>query len=115
MPPFDWSIKIEEAENKTQFVPDTLEVSLANNDTVSWGNKSTKRSHQPWPTRQDGTLLTEQEVTGANLRNYLSDEIPPRGSSTPTWVAATSTITDNTIYYCCKLHPEERGTIIVKK
>jgi hypothetical protein len=44
----------------------------------------------------------------------LSDEIPAMGSSTPTWVAATSTIiTGTTIFYCCKLHPNERGTIIV--
>ena len=115
MPPFDFSIKIEGAEGDTRFVPASVKVATGGGvpDTVSWGNRSTTQSHQPWPTRQDGTLLTQQEVTGANARNYLSDEIPPRGSSTPVWVAATSTITGATIFYCCKLHPNERGTITV--
>jgi plastocyanin len=113
MPPFDFSIKIEGADKDTKFVPAKLTVNASNNDTVSWGNRTTQ-SHHPWPTREDGTLLTQQEVEGTNLRNYLSDEIPAMGSSTPTWVAATSTIiTGTTIFYCCKLHPNERGTIIV--
>ena len=115
--PFDYSVKIEGDGDDTRFVPATVTVNIssANSDTVSWGNRSTKDYHQPWPTRKDGTPLSDEDVKEAHARNYLSDAIPPRGSSTPVWVAAGSTITGDTIYYCCKLHPKERGTIVITR
>jgi hypothetical protein len=112
MPPFDWSIKIEkQPDMPTQVVPNPLD-GVRPHDTVSWGDRTGQR-HHPWPTKENGDLLSQAEVTGANAGNYLSDEMPAGTGSRPVWVAVPSTITGNTIFYCCKLHPEERGKIVI--
>jgi hypothetical protein len=47
--------------------------------------------------------------------NYLADEIAPWEPSTPAYVVPglTTGQSSATIYYCCILHPQERGTIVV--
>lgn len=112
--PFDLSIKIV-GTIPAQFVPQgggpSTALQAKENDTVSWGN-TTRAMHQPWPTKQNGELLTDAEVTGTNASNFLSDAIPKQQSSSG-WVVKKSTITGNTIFYCCKRHKGEFGTIVI--
>ena len=77
-----------------------------NDDTVIWRNM-TGRPHHPWPTDDRFIPLSDAEV-GQGIK--LSDEIPPRQPSAAAYNVALPTA--GTIYYCCKLHPEEHGTII---
>jgi hypothetical protein len=88
-------------------------------DLVSWNNR-TDDVHQPWPTDANYVPLADAQVGPRGSQNYLSDEIDPDGSSRPSWVVAPLTfpappppppVSGKTIYYCCRLHPQERGKI----
>jgi plastocyanin len=107
--PFSFSIKIRGPAGAATFDPNPL--SVKPDDDVSWGN-CTNDAHHPWPTRENGDLLTDAEVTGSNAQKYLSDEIPGQQSSRPSWIAFKPEVT-TTIFYCCKIHPTERGKIII--
>jgi hypothetical protein len=80
-------------------------------DNISWGN-DTQAKHQPWPTRENGDLLTTAEVTGANNTNFLSDVIPKKTPSSD-WAVTPSTVTGKVIFYCCRLHEGEFGSIVI--
>jgi hypothetical protein len=105
--PFDFVIRIT-----TQFVPqgakagEPLRVKVG--DSVSWGN-DTRETHQPWPTDADHNPLPEPPT------HFPSDPIPPMQSSRAPWVVPPLPvgIAEETIHYCCKVHNEEIGTIIV--
>jgi len=81
-------------------------------DLISWNN-ATKDMHQPWPT--DANYQPLQVSKGSP--QYLADEIPPGEASLTYRVAQPAgNPTTWTVYYYCKLHPndtDERGTIFV--
>jgi hypothetical protein len=117
----DWSIKIVPATPApagaaAAFVPDLKGAKPGQplvaqvDDLVTWNN-TTNDAHWPWPTDQNFTPLPDAQVSIAN-GNYLSNQIPAGGSSRPSYDAVMPK-TGSTIFYCCKLHPQERGTITV--
>lgn len=77
-------------------------------DIVTWGNQ-TQDTHQPWPLDASGHPVP-YPYTGTKA-NYLSDPIEAGGSSFPQFVV-TGTV-GQTIFYCCRLHPNERGQIAI--
>src|SRR4051812_15986265 len=115
-----WSIIIEPgaAGAPARFVADVATVPAGDplpvfsGDGVSWNNK-TGQVHQPWPTDSNNVMLPATTVGSSGDPNYLSDPIPIHRSSTPRWTAAPSPVTNNTIFYCCKIHPQERGKIVI--
>jgi len=111
--PFDLNIRIV-GPIPAKFVPQGGVAGtplLANaGDNVSWGN-ATQAAHQPWPTKQNGEPLTEEEVN-ANPSLFLSDEVPKNESSTD-WKVTESSVTGKVIFYCCKRHKCEFGCIVI--
>jgi hypothetical protein len=109
----DWSIKIIPANGGAAFVPDLKgaqpgdPLQAQESDLVTWNN-TTHDSHQLWQTDVNFTPFAD----GA-----LCDEILPNRSSRPSYnltvPKGTKTGSTVTIYYCCKLHPQERGSIQV--
>jgi hypothetical protein len=116
MPSF--SIKIVKGPTPGQpaaFVADTpgampgAPILLRPGDFVSWNNM-TSDTHWPWPTDSKFNPLPDSEVSeSSNI--YLSGPIPAGGSSDISYVVSQS---QKTIFYCCKLHPEIRGTLLVE-
>jgi hypothetical protein len=119
----DWSIKIvpvdpSKPDGSAQFVPQNAPVGqpLAtwNGDLVTWNN-TTDTAHWPWPTDANYQPLT---VKSGDL-GYMSDDIPMRQGSRPTYsinLPSTPPPTPYTVYYYCKDHPNdpnERGTIVI--
>ena len=108
------------ADDPAEFLPDVeggkagdplpAEVS----DLVSWNN-TTDKIHRPWPTREDFTPLPNEDVLPRGSTFYLSDHIQPEKSSRPNWTVAKNPKVGGgkTMFYCCKLHPNERGKIII--
>jgi hypothetical protein len=115
-----WSIKIIPGApgHPAQFVADVPTIPAGNpllvfsGDLVSWNN-TTGAVHQPWPTDSNHVVLPAATVGAHGDPNYLSDPIPIHQSSTPSWSATPSPVTNKTIFYCCKLHPQERGKIVI--
>lgn len=123
----DWSIKIVPAANPTKeapaaFVPDIEDaepgdpLKAQDDDIVTWNN-TTGDEHWPWPTDANFNPLPDDKVLNTPL--YLSDLIPKGRSSRPNYNVLMPGIQGNnipptgTIYYCCKCHLQERGTIAV--
>jgi hypothetical protein len=118
----DWSIKIITTKKGAAFVPDLQGYQPGDalptrvNDLVTWNN-TTNDTHQPWPTDSNYKLLPDPVPRDSD--NYLSDPIPPQGSSRPSYVVTQPLPPEGppatwTVYYGCKLHPtakSERGTI----
>jgi len=121
----DWSIKIVQAGGGAAFVPDLYgakpgdPLQAQQDDLVTWNN-TTDDPHQPWPS--DANYNPDKDVPRGSAK-YLSDVIPPQGSSRPSYDVAqppaeppsTTAPSTWTVYYCCKLHPtvaSERGTIV---
>ena len=111
----DWSIRIVTSTSGTgaDFVPALMDAQPGQpllaytDDMVSWNNR-TNDPHHPWPANEDYEPYADDEVDEENM---LADEIPPRQPSQPAYLCGPA----GTIYYVCKLHPEERGSIIVKE
>jgi len=110
----DWSIKIVPNPSAPADAPGTFEPLQASlDDTVSW-NDTTGQKHHPWPTDSNYKPLAVTEDSPL----YLSDEMPPFERSDaydlimPASVDPTTGI--GTLYYYCKLHHGEHGTITVK-
>jgi hypothetical protein len=115
----DWSIKIVPgAGGLAAFEPDLMgakpgdPLQTTNADLISWNNR-TGQEHQPWPATSNYTPLLPQDVTTGPTGNYLSDPIPPWEPSTPAYLTTAPSSGSTTIYYVCKNHPDEQGTIIV--
>jgi hypothetical protein len=126
----DWSIKIVPAASGggAAFVPDLLgaqpgdPLQAQQDDLVTWNN-TTDETHQPWPADENYNPLPDSQVLPRGSAGYLSDEIPPGGSSRPSYdVAQPPGIPQGApppatweVFYCCKLHPtvaSERGMIV---
>jgi hypothetical protein len=124
----DWSIKIVAASHPNPrapaaFRPDVpgaapgAPLQAQDDDLVSWDN-TTNETHWPWPTGPDFVPLSEAEVPRTSPL-YLSDRVLPGQSSRPSYnvllpnANAKPPPQSGTIYYCCKLHPGEHGTIVV--
>jgi plastocyanin len=117
-----WMVRIVPGDNPgdpVKFVPElqgpgSLQVSKG--DLVSWFN-ATNDAHQPWAAHSDFTPLPDNEVLPRQSAYYLSDVIAADASSRPSWKALAPKASmggdGKTFFYCCKLHPNERGTIIV--
>jgi hypothetical protein len=78
-------------------------------DTVIWKNTTDQR-HWPWPADKNFKGLDQTQVS-KEKGNYLSGEIPPHS---PSDVIYNLPENGGTIFYCCKLHEGEHGTIIVR-
>ena len=106
----DWSIKIVPAAtgSLSEFTPNPQQAQNA--DLVSWNNR-TGESHWPWPADSSFTPMSEEDAK--KTENWLSTEIPPWESSIPAYVCPDFLpgTTQKTLYYVCRLHPEEHGTI----
>ena len=115
----DWSIKIVGNPGElAKFVVDRNDVKPGDpleagpTDLVSCNN-TTDDTHQPWPTNPDGTPLPPDKVPRGSTY-YLSDQVPPRSSSRPSWlVPQKAPDGGTTIFYCCLLHPKEQGQVII--
>jgi hypothetical protein len=118
MPQLDWSVKIVPNAGGTgaAFQPnlpnakpgDTLNAQIG--DVVTWRNDTTE-VHQPWPTQ--GNVPGGPPFTGPLPQNQtLSAPIPPNTSSTPQYIVNPGTGV-TTIYYCCRNHPSEQGSITI--
>ncbi|HEY0370999.1 MAG TPA: hypothetical protein VGD79_03315 [Thermoanaerobaculia bacterium] len=110
----DWSIKIVPASSSdlAEFTPNPQQAQVS--DLLSWNNR-TGDKHWPWPTDSDFNLMSEEEAQ--KTENWLSTEIPPWESSTPAYVCPDMLpgVTQKTLYYACKNHDKEHGTIDVTK
>lgn len=112
----DWSIKIVPSKSRkpgvlAEFVPDIdgalpgqpLEVET--DDLVSWNN-TTPEDHWPWPLESEDA----QPVDPPPQNQYLTVKAVKPDTPSPWYNVVAS---DGTIYYCCKLHPAERGKLVV--
>jgi hypothetical protein len=113
----DWSITIIPSGNAAAFQPQNGEAGqpqdAENSDLISWNNR-TGETHQPWPATSDYQPLPDDQITkGSAGCNYLSDPIEPWESSQPAYLCQAPTTGATTIYYVCKFHPDEHGTIVV--
>lgn len=114
----DWSITIVPSGNSAAFQPQNGQAgqpqNTENSDLVSWNNR-TGEEHQPWPATSDYQPLPDDQITkGSAGCNYLSDPIQPWESSQPAYLCTVpSSGQTTTIYYVCKFHPNEHGTIVV--
>jgi hypothetical protein len=116
----DWSIKIVgKPGEQAKFVVDSNDVNpgdplvAATDDLVSWNN-TTDDTHRPWPANSDGTPILPESAVPRDSTYYLSDLIPPRSSSRPSWlVPKNAPDGSTTMRYCCLLHPNEQGQIII--
>jgi plastocyanin len=80
-------------------------ITLQAGDLYSWDNM-TSEEHWPWPTDEKFQPLADDKVS-FSLGNFLSERIAP-GSSSGASIAPSI---PGEIRYCCKLHPEMRGSI----
>lgn len=118
----DWSIKIVQTKKGAAFQPDLqgykpgAPLPAQQDDLVTWAN-TTGQTHQPSMTDSSYKPITPDPARGTG--NYMSDPIPANQSSRPSWdvigpPANNPNAQSWTIYYFCKLHPNEqseRGTI----
>jgi hypothetical protein len=110
----DWSIKIvltdpEDETSAVAFQPDVVPeanpgdpLNADPTDIVGWNNR-TSQYHQPWQSDASFKPLPDGAMT---------NEIEPWQGST-TQFTVSKPATGSTIFYICKAHPTEHGTIIV--
>ena len=107
----DWSIRIE--PDGDTFVFNPSQQNAENSDMISWNNRSDE-THQPWPANEDWEPLPDDQVTKAKAGcTYLSDPIEAWESWSPAYVCAAPLTGSTTLYYVCRFHPDEHGTIVV--
>ena len=107
----DWSISIVPQGDTFVFQPQ--QQNAENSDMISWNNR-TNETHQPWPADANWEPLPEDQVTkGKAGCTYLSDPIDAWESSSPAYVCAAPLKGSTTIYYVCRFHQNEHGTIVV--
>lgn len=113
-----WMVNIVAGQNPgdpATFVPQLQQpgpggaLQVSSGDLVNWFN-ATGDTHQPWPTDSSFNPLPDASVPRQSTF-YLSDPIAANKSSRPSWNAVKPA--GGTVFYCCKLHPNEHGTIIV--
>jgi hypothetical protein len=113
----DWSIKIVPSRSQkpgvlADFQPDIdgqkpgQPLKVQTDDLVSWNN-TTAQDHWPWPVVSQDAPPTNPPPNG----KYLVMVAVKPGSPSPAYnVGATQ---GTTLFYCCKLHPAERGQMVV--
>jgi hypothetical protein len=120
----DWKINIDTVPGGAAFVPAVAgakpgdPLNAMQDDLVTWAN-NTGQTHQPWPATSSWAPLPDDQVPRTSPL-YLSDPIDAGGSSRPTYDVsqpapvppATTGPTQWTVYYVCKIHPSEHGTIV---
>jgi hypothetical protein len=120
----DWSIKIVPAQNPAPDAPAAFQPDLfaskpcdplrvQDDDIVTWNN-TTGDAHWPWQTDQNFVPFSDAKVQADPTLN-LSNPIQPGKSSRPSYsvLMPNPAAKSGTIYYCCKYHPKECGTIVV--
>jgi hypothetical protein len=123
------SIKIVRRKGTVGFEPDIpgsqpgdpLEVDRG--EGVTWNNR-TNQPHWPWPIDAQGNLLSEADALARKL--FLCDRIPARQVSVPICdinpdfspqpppQPPPPNVPQPTINYVCRLHRQERGSIVVR-
>ena len=125
------SIRIVQLDGTAGFQPDIpgsqpgdpLEVDRG--EGVTWNNQ-TNNAHWPWPVDEQGNLLSEADAIRCKM--YLSDRIPAGQVSTPIYnvdpmfspqpeldpPTPPPDVPPPTIKYVCRLHRQERGSIVVR-
>jgi hypothetical protein len=112
----DWTVKIVPASGGgAKFSPSAQ--MAQQDDLVCWNNQ-TNETHQPWPTDDDYNPLDVSRSSPL----YLSDPIPPKRSSRPSYDVAQPSGSPPpanwTVYYYCATHPDrtsERGQILAQQ
>jgi hypothetical protein len=103
-----WQIEIISmlGPERARFEPSDLRARAG--DAVAWHNR-TNEVFWPWPT--DANFVP---LSGTFVRSslYLSDAIQPGQVSRFLYVIGIGE--NKAIHYCCKLHPDVRGTIILR-
>jgi hypothetical protein len=122
-----WSVKIETVGGRTVFTPnpgpgpepakpgDPLTAQIG--DGVSWRN-DTGVAHMIWRTDGDGGAPVATVTPGGrgippSFDGLMSNPIAPDTSSSGQYFVNTNDSPPTTIYYCCLLHPNEKGSIKV--
>jgi plastocyanin len=108
-------VNIISSGSKVSFTPQAR--SASSGDLINWNNL-TGAAHQPWPTDANYKPL---QASSPGWSGNLSDAIPAGKTSklyavNPPPPAITPPPKNWTVYYFCKLHPNEqseRGKIIV--
>lgn len=99
-----WVIYINEKDGVASFDPHTFgakpgePLQASDGDEVSWFN-NTEREHQPWPADQNFNLIDD----GPGL-------VPPIASNE----SSDGYSVAGTVYYVCRFHTDEHGTIEVQ-
>jgi len=113
----DWSIKIVRVKNPkpellAEFIadapnakPGTFDVETG--DLVSWDNQCPE-PHWPWPVASQTAPPVDPLPPGSSPLSPTA--IEPSSSSDDYSVTAK---TGTTIWYCCKLHPQERARLVI--
>jgi hypothetical protein len=126
MAQYTWSVKIETVGGRTVFTPnpgpgpkpaapgDPLTAQIG--DGVSWRN-DTGAAHVIWRTDGDGGAPVATVTAGGrgippSFDGLMSNPIAPDSSSSGQYFVADEAA-PTTIYYCCLLHPNEKGSINV--
>ena len=112
----DWSIKIVPVKGQpnvsAQFQPDIdgskpgQPLKVVQGDLVSWNN-TTDQPHWPWMVASQNAPPVNPPPGGPVM---VVKQIAPDSSSSAYNIVATQ---GTTIFYCCKLHPAERGQMVV--
>lgn len=127
MASYTWSVKIETVGGRTVFTPnlgpgqdpaapgDPLTAQIG--DGVSWRN-DTEFAHLIWRTDGDGGAPVATVTPGGrgippSFDGLMSNPIAPDTSSSGQYFVDTKEAPPTTIYYCCLLHPNEKGSIKV--
>jgi hypothetical protein len=76
-------------------------------DLVSWNNTAPEE-HWPWPVRRQNAPPAIPLPPGSPV--LVTDSVKPNTSSDFYNVAAPA---GTTLFYCCRLHPAERGRLVV--
>jgi hypothetical protein len=106
------SVRIISSGSSANFTPQSR--SAKSGDLINWINQ-TGQAHQPWPTDPNYNPLP----VSPGSPGYLSDQIPAGATSnlyTVSPPAANPQANGWTVYYFCRLHPNEKSercTIVV--
>jgi len=111
----DWSIKIVRSKQPgvlAEFVGDVPgakpgSFDVQQGDLVSWNN-TTGEAHWPWPLASKTAAPAIPLPPGSPV--LVSGSVQPTTSSDDYNVGAA---TGTTVWYCCRIHPNERACLVV--
>jgi hypothetical protein len=126
MAQYTWSVKIETVGGRTVFTPNLgpgqepaapgASLTAQIGDAVSWRN-DTEFAHLIWRTNGDGGAPIATVTPGGrgippSFDGLMSNPIAPGTSSSAQYFVADEAA-PTTIYYCCLLDPNVKGSINV--